>query len=596
MGSFFPPNGGTGGKQILFDVRDFGAKGNGIHDDAPAINDACIAAYNYNLSVGPIGDNYGSSVYIPFGHYNVQSPIVYRGAISVLGDGPKATRIYSSFNDWVFQPDPSFVTSGPGFSWLNLEIVTPFLSGAGCIQLPINSGGALIQNCILQSNSCISHPWSSPLDGGLFDFKIAFCRLLAQGGFSNSGVGINVFSGGGYVDIGNDIQGFLVGRRIGGPGVMILGGRQENNVTANQLGYFPDGSTVAISGRVGGMEMEANAISFEIGTSSGLEIHDVGGAQMGEDQGIHTGQYALLVHSSNGLVMRNFTPGGGFFHSATARIEVLASQGITFENCDLTNGVTTRPSWDLLSNPSLVRCVNSNQTLLGQTSVIPDYQEHQALRGLYAKDSLNNRGLPANFTGFVTVPSGSTSVVVNFPPSSNGNSGGVQTVPSAGGSLASGTYFYKSSFVTARGESASTIETSVTLTGSNHTVTAFWVGPDPSSDGSIFRVRIYRGTTTGVYDGFWDLPLKSVVGSPGYKTIVDDGTVAFTGVATAPIPASGDWTGAAEPDTNYRVMVESAWSTARPYVLNSDKTTSGFTIHFENAPGSDTVVGWMLYR
>lgn len=75
----------------LYNVRDYGARGNGSADDTAAIRGA-IAAAQQNV--------YGGVVFLPAGQYVVRAPLVIsRSDILILGEGPLATMGGAGFND-----------------------------------------------------------------------------------------------------------------------------------------------------------------------------------------------------------------------------------------------------------------------------------------------------------------------------------------------------------------------------------------------------------------------------------------------------------------------------------------------------------------
>lgn len=75
----------------FYDVTDFGALGNGSHDDTPAIKDAIKAA---------AANAYGGVVFLPIGQHLVTSPLVLTsGDIPILGAGPLATMGGAGYDD-----------------------------------------------------------------------------------------------------------------------------------------------------------------------------------------------------------------------------------------------------------------------------------------------------------------------------------------------------------------------------------------------------------------------------------------------------------------------------------------------------------------
>jgi hypothetical protein len=83
----------------VINVKDYGAKGDGVADDTAAIK-AALDAAPLNTGNAPYyspstGIN-GGSVFLPRGSYKVTAPLTFSRGVRILGDGPEATRILSS--------------------------------------------------------------------------------------------------------------------------------------------------------------------------------------------------------------------------------------------------------------------------------------------------------------------------------------------------------------------------------------------------------------------------------------------------------------------------------------------------------------------
>jgi hypothetical protein len=75
-----PPFWTGGGQRCVYDVRDFGAIGDGVTDDTTAINNAAAA----------VGSG-GGIVYLPTGRYLISKVIRLQSNTTLLGDGPQAS-------------------------------------------------------------------------------------------------------------------------------------------------------------------------------------------------------------------------------------------------------------------------------------------------------------------------------------------------------------------------------------------------------------------------------------------------------------------------------------------------------------------------
>lgn len=77
--------------ELVVNVKDFGARGDGIADDTAAIN----AAIN-SLPTGTIG---GGTVFLPTGHYKVSSSILLKSGVTLIGASSRSSRITTSTSD-----------------------------------------------------------------------------------------------------------------------------------------------------------------------------------------------------------------------------------------------------------------------------------------------------------------------------------------------------------------------------------------------------------------------------------------------------------------------------------------------------------------
>ena len=72
----------------LFNVIDYGAKGDGITDDSDAIQKAINAAQSYSLRNVPMG----GIVFFPTGSYGVSKGLLITGPIKLFGQGQTTIR------------------------------------------------------------------------------------------------------------------------------------------------------------------------------------------------------------------------------------------------------------------------------------------------------------------------------------------------------------------------------------------------------------------------------------------------------------------------------------------------------------------------
>jgi len=115
-------------KRGFYNVRDYGARGNGSADDTGAIRSA-IAAAQHNA--------YGGIVLLPVGQYLVTAPLVItRSDILILGEGPLATMGGGGFNDG------DCTTIMPAANWAQGVATQP-----ACILFDAVTAGTSLNRC-----------------------------------------------------------------------------------------------------------------------------------------------------------------------------------------------------------------------------------------------------------------------------------------------------------------------------------------------------------------------------------------------------------------------------------------------------------------
>lgn len=86
-----------------FSVRNFGATGNGITDDTPAIRAALVAARAKAVAES----NYGITVYIPRGVYKVTSTLTIPAYVNIVGENVEGSIISARFEGDTFEDETS---------------------------------------------------------------------------------------------------------------------------------------------------------------------------------------------------------------------------------------------------------------------------------------------------------------------------------------------------------------------------------------------------------------------------------------------------------------------------------------------------------
>lgn len=110
----------TTGAFYSFNVRDYGATGNGVTDDTPSIQSALDAA---SISVNTTGVQYPTRIRFPRGVYRVTSTLTANCSVTVLdGDGPYASYISSDHSRRILHV-------GANANYLTIDGITIYGSG-----------------------------------------------------------------------------------------------------------------------------------------------------------------------------------------------------------------------------------------------------------------------------------------------------------------------------------------------------------------------------------------------------------------------------------------------------------------------------------
>lgn len=157
-----PVNARPAPERGLYNVRDYGARGNGSTDDTAAIRSA-IAAAQQHVS--------GGVVFLPIGQYVVTAPlIITRSDILILGEGPLATMGGAGFNDG------DCTTIAPAAAWAQGSANHP-----ACILFDAVAAGTTLNRCGVERLTILGRnvPATTPMHG------IATCGYV--GAFSVTG-------------------------------------------------------------------------------------------------------------------------------------------------------------------------------------------------------------------------------------------------------------------------------------------------------------------------------------------------------------------------------------------------------------------------
>jgi hypothetical protein len=548
-------------------VFDHGAVGNGVVDDTNAIQRAILAMPN------------PGSIYFPRATYLVSEPLDFSAkthGCHIFGDGHEGTGgsiIKGSIpNDDLIKYIPSgadrpivvsdlrlWQTSATGRSALH---VTNTISGY-IANLRVSSAGTF--GIYLPSN--------------VFTLTIRDCRM---NGIGNTGIGIFANSHAQIIEC--DVVGWDDGIRICGNKVSILGGRYEVCNRGIVLGVDQNGVSAQLrDAHLAGMRGEAHetAIFIQNLANSVMAAVSMQGSTGSPQLQSKLGMDVLTCTECEFHAVTM----GGTHSIASIRVRNAANRS-SFSRCTATNTHPTGKTWDVGVGLGQVRFDDCNYLLRPDDTVAwPSFARHRAMQYLAQADYLNANVEGKNLRGKgIVVSSGATTKDITF--TAGGHTPGLAAIntaaASAGAGLADGTYYYAATAVTQHGECAAFNEKSVTLSAGNNQTTITFFGM--TQDG--FKRRVYRGTATGVYDGYYELPLNQ-------NSAFTDTGAAFDGRKSPPAAAIDD-TDMREPDANYAIMVTPHWNAGAVWVTN--KATTGFTINFQSGPSGDNTVDWFMVR
>lgn len=572
MAIFFPAAGDQAG---TFDIVKYGAELG--HDVAPAINAAIAAAENQSS-----GDF--SAIYVPSGDWTINSPVTWNKALCIYGEGPSSRLIAGASMATQFMFNGQSHSAGPaifrGLSLINTVVQSTSSPQGGCIKQITALPFLTLEDCFFQSSGDCVYGLN------IFVLNAKGCKFLSApdgSGLPTAGRGIVSTVSGGSTDT-CDFQGLNVALGLAGVGHHVKGCRMEANDTVIRLGLGPDGIVYGFTGGVfEALELEANGVAVDLtngGTECRFACFTITGEQQGPLGGVNS-RYGVIQTGRNVYELVN--PSGDFTRAAFQ----INSGPALFISCTASNNIG--PVWDQRAPWSDVRFIGQGPNSRSNGSDLPIDFAGTKTRAIGKFDNLNTMVQGVNLSGTIAVASAGapTSIDVKFPVAHNGGEAEVSSiVEGTGGSLVPGTtYYYFGTIVSETGETGGsiTLEHSHTMGvgKTSNTVTVFG-----NADDANIRRRIYRGTASGVYGGYYE-------GALGQTTFTDTGA-AFTGFGNP--PATGTTTSGPEPDANYKVDVTPGWNAGGVWVVPSEKLTTGFKVRWATAPGADSSLDWLIYR
>jgi hypothetical protein len=560
-------------------VKDYGATGDGASDDTLAFTHAIAA----------LSTRGGGRLFVPVGTYKVSSTIDL-SALKVFdfyGEGAphgvpgQGSQIIGDFAGDLIRFTPPFLSVR--FKISDLYLQQQSTDPAATTVHVNNFVGGTIENCFIRGKGKAGI-WA---DTNTFTLNIRGCILVGDCFATPACIGI--YSGSHTLIDGCDITVWGEGVRAAGAGVDIKRCRIEVNRIGLNLGVFRDGTKFQLSSaKISGNTFEANDVGIKMVSCAacvldGVAMFGSANAPSGQSQiGIWTQQVICCAFNAWSVY--------GTFQRAAIKMQGGSGVSFTAQNIIAVNSYGRGSStWDVmtgLGNAGSITFVNTNYTVRPDDTVVRGQsQRHGMFQYLSQIDYMNSNVEGKNFRGknVLVAPAASFKRIVF----TNSHSAGMAAIKSTaatttiGASLGAGTYYYVATCVTAHGESTAVAEKIAMIDGMNNsTAIAFSAN---TADG--FKRRVYRGTASGVYDGYWETTLNS------NANFIDAGQP-FDGHKSPPLGA--DDTSMIEPDANYAVIVTPSWLTT---CRVTGKATTGFTIEFGTpTPDAGQTVDWILVR
>ena len=379
-----------------------------------------------------------------------------------------------------------------------------------------------------------------------------------------------------------DVVGWDEGIRACGVGVDMRNMRVEVNRTGLRLGYDETGVFWGLNAILEAVTLEANDLGIDIGAMSGR----IAGFHMQGSSNAPSGmsKIGVLARAGDRLTVSN-SHFGGAFTDVAIRLEGAGAQ--KWSHVSASNGLNPAKLWDVRRNlaklifeecPGVVNHPGDAGGDLRRGGAIHALRQINYVQA--TKEGKNLRGLKQP----VTEGAGSHQVVFATDKTSGAAAIFTAVAETGAGTLVPGTYYYIASMLTEHGETGVFGEKVVTVAVPNNQVKV-------QPYGNVIpggKRRLYRGTSSGVYDGYFETPL-----SPTGPWI--DAGQPFDGFTTPNAPGAGSdgETGMQEPDSDYAVVPSASWPTT---IGVSAKGTAGFTLTFGTPAPAGGTVDWVMVR
>jgi len=251
---------------LHYDVKDFGAVGNGSIDDTAAVQAAVDAAS---------ASGSRAIIFFPAGNYLLSSSVTVNNSptalVSIIFQGVgNASSITGTFNDFLIRRDGSGINNlTDGVRVFEYLTFTNGHATGGCVKWNANIGST-IHDCIFNGNRGLDVSFCQGT-------TVANCKFATSNTYNS--VAITIGENG--VINSCDVTGFQIGIAFSGVGVCIFGGRYELNAFAMSCGNANDGvpgDNHASGFCILGGSFESNGIAIDL--FGGCGNFQIGGFQI----------------------------------------------------------------------------------------------------------------------------------------------------------------------------------------------------------------------------------------------------------------------------------------------------------------------------
>lgn len=371
-------------------VKDFGAKGDGVTDDWAAI----MAAFNWTVS-----GNRGT-IFFPPGIYVVSQAIDFSiPNINVAFVGVPGATVTVNFSDYVFKRGPDGAAGTAGVHIIeNLTIINTNATG-GAIRMG-QCVGAAIRNCVITANLGIN---TSVADGSTdqssLSVSIENCTL-SPGANPSGSIGLMLLANGPV--IGCHVKGYAIGVETWGPegATNILGCTFELCGIGYKPGVTPTGASTSSGITLSGCLFKncGTAIGGSVANAcfSGIRIEGDTGTIAGDPQ------YGINI-SAGVCVFAGVVVTGKFQqYGISLAADANARSKSTFFGVQVTNSVGLG-NWNV-GSPAGSQFIGCNYAPVATVATLPAFQI--AINTLSWSGGTTRASLffnISNFTGLMTI-------------------------------------------------------------------------------------------------------------------------------------------------------------------------------------------------